>query len=272
MNSTVKNQSRMIYRQAWFAMLVSIFCLALGAIGMAQESAVAPSTAPPPAATSPAVDLTRAQLIEQIKNLGGIVKTAGDAPDGAIVEITFVYTHHATTCPAGTVVPPYGVTDDLVGQFAKLPTLRHLELNMCPHVTDAGVKFLKGMTQLQQLSLSATKVTDVGMAELVGLTQLQWLRLGSTKITDKSMAYLEGMTQLQTLMIAETPIGNAGMVHLKGLTQLTEITLYGNQVSDAGVEELRVLTNLKSLRVNGHVSTEETKRFKEALPNCRIWR
>ena len=40
-------------------------------------------------------------------------------------------------------------------------------------VTDAGLEHLKGLTQLQGLSLSGTQVTDAGLEHLKGLTQLQ---------------------------------------------------------------------------------------------------
>ena len=45
-------------------------------------------------------------------------------------------------------------------------------------MTDAGLVHLKGLTQLQDLVLYATKVTDVGLKNLKGLTKLQSLELG----------------------------------------------------------------------------------------------
>ena len=44
-------------------------------------------------------------------------------------------------------------------------------------MTDAGLKELAGLTQLQTLNLAGTKVTDAGLKELAGLTQLQTLDL-----------------------------------------------------------------------------------------------
>ena len=44
-------------------------------------------------------------------------------------------------------------------------------------VGDAGLEHLKGLTQLQDLSLGGTKVSDAGLEHLKGLTQLQWLDL-----------------------------------------------------------------------------------------------
>jgi hypothetical protein len=44
-------------------------------------------------------------------------------------------------------------------------------------VTDARLKDLAGLNQLQTLDLSHTPVTDAGLKELAGLNQLQSLSL-----------------------------------------------------------------------------------------------
>ncbi len=263
---------------------------AVGSSAKAQDA----TTNQPPAAVAPTPTgpLTQAQLVAAIEQLGGVVKTEGDAPKavldnfgaidawakkkpddvpaGAIVGISFGYTHKPFLAPSGKQVPPYDVTDDLLAQFVALPKLTHLELSMCPKVTDAGVAHLKGLPQLQFLALAGTKVTDAGMADLAGLTQLQFLALGMTKVTDAGMANLERMTQLKTLWINETPIGDAGIAHLKGLTQLEWIEMWGNKVTDAGMENLKGLIHLRKLRLSGKVSKEAMKNLQEALPKCRM--
>ena len=86
-----------------------------------------------------------------------------------------------------------------------------------------------------------------------GLTQLQWLQLSYTKVTDAGLAHLDGLTQLHYLELADTEVTDAGLVHLEGLTQLQELVLYGSdggdcQVTDAGV------TNLHSALPYCHIS------------------
>jgi len=51
-------------------------------------------------------------------------------------------------------------------------------------VTDAGLKELAGLTGLQSLNLSGTKVTDAGLTELTGIRTLQSLELRNTKVTE----------------------------------------------------------------------------------------
>ena len=58
-------------------------------------------------------------------------------------------------------------------------------------VTDAGLKELAGLKQLQTLGLSDTQVTDAGLKELASLKQLQTLVLGGTKVTDAGMQELQ---------------------------------------------------------------------------------
>ncbi len=48
-------------------------------------------------------------------------------------------------------------------------------------MTDAGLKELAGLKNLQSLSLGRTKVTDVGLKELAGLKSLQTLDLYNTR-------------------------------------------------------------------------------------------
>ena len=56
-------------------------------------------------------------------------------------------------------------------------------------VTDAGLKGLAGMTQLQSLDISSTHVT--GLQGLAGMTQLQTLGLTRTRVTDAGLKEFE---------------------------------------------------------------------------------
>ena len=58
-------------------------------------------------------------------------------------------------------------------------------------MTDAGLKHLEGLTQLQWLSLNDTKISDAGLEHLKGLTQLQSLWLLRTKVTDAGVKKLQ---------------------------------------------------------------------------------
>ena len=48
-------------------------------------------------------------------------------------------------------------------------------------MTDAGLKELAGLKDLQMLDLSFTQMTDAGLKELAGLKGLQTLNLGARR-------------------------------------------------------------------------------------------
>ncbi len=52
-------------------------------------------------------------------------------------------------------------------------------------VSDATVRLLAGMSQLQELDLDNTAITDASLAALAGLPALEILRLKNTKISDQ---------------------------------------------------------------------------------------
>ena len=58
-------------------------------------------------------------------------------------------------------------------------------------VTDADLRHLDNLTQLDQLSLIMTPTTDAGLEHLKGLSRLRWLYLYDTKVTDGGVAKLQ---------------------------------------------------------------------------------
>ena len=72
------------------------------------------------------------------------------------------------------------------------------------------------MPHLEKLQLSNTKITDAGLKYLRGLTQLQVLVLENTSITDAGLEYLESLTQLKLLgMAGDTGITRWGREKFK---------------------------------------------------------
>ena len=122
--------------------------------------------------------------------------------------------------------------------------------------TDADLMCLKGLTGLQTLDLSHTKITDAGLTHLKGLTGLQTLDLSHTKITHTGLTHLKGLTGLQTLNLSWSRVTNAGLANLKGLTGLQELDLSGPYItsdpfiSDAGLTHLKGLTGLQTLKLS----------------------
>ena len=60
-------------------------------------------------------------------------------------------------------------------------------------VTDADLRYLRGLEDLQFVILSETGVTDEGMRHVGRLKGVQFLFLDGTSVTDKGLEHLAGM-------------------------------------------------------------------------------
>ena len=136
-------------------------------------------------------------------------------------------------------------------------------------MTDAGLKELAGLNQLQELDLYRTKVTDAGLKELAALTQLRTLDLSETAVTDAGLKELAALTQLRTLDLSETAVTGAGLKGLAGLTQLRTLNLWNTEVTDAGLKELAALTQLRTLDLRNTKMTDAGLKELAALTQLR---
>ena len=167
---------------------------------------------------------------------------------GEVVEVSLRLSRKITVGGQTTHLhQPTKITDAGLVYLKGLTNLQNLNLAV-PQITDAGLVHLKELTNLQTLNLSATQVTDAGLVHLKGLDKLQALDLAFTKITDSGLVHLKGLVKLQTLdLMVCTQITDAGLVHLKGLARLQELNLRLTKITDSGVTDL-----------------------KKSLPNCKI--
>ena len=91
-----------------------------------------------------------------------------------------------------------------------------------------------------------TKITDAGLVHLKGLTNLQTLTLGASQVTDAGLVHLKGLSKLETLGLGITKITDAGLVHLEGLTKVGALSFIDTKVTPAGVKKLQqALPNCK---------------------------
>jgi len=73
------------------------------------------------------------------------------------------------------------------------------------------------------LHLNGTGVTDAGLKHLKALTQLQYVNIGHAEIGDAGLEHLKGLTKLQTLVLDGTKVTEAGLKTAKrvGLISIT---------------------------------------------------
>ena len=110
---------------------------------------------------------------------------------------------------------------------------------------------VRGYSNLEFYPAFNALATGVGLEHLKGLTQLQVLTLEGTKLTDTGLGHLRGLIQLQVFDLRNTRIADAGLGHLKALNQLRELWLGGTRITDAGG---LVEVSMRSVRRRGRKS------------------
>ena len=106
-------------------------------------------------------------------------------------------------------------------------------------ITDADLKYLKGLTSLTKLKLNRSLITDAGLKHLQSLTSLVQLHLAGTKITDAGLEHLKSLKNLGFLDLSYTQVTNAGLEYLKSFKKCKTIRLTGTDVTDNGVTKLQ---------------------------------
>ncbi len=115
-----------------------------------------------------------------------------------------------------------------------------------PHITDAGLKHLQGLKNLETLNLFASQVTDAGIRQLQGLQNLKSLGLGHSPITD------------------------AGINELAVFNRLESLNLAGTDVTDEGLLELKNLSSLRSLQVDAPITQQGVFHAQKLMPSLKI--
>ena len=98
-----------------------------------------------------------------------------------------------------------------LAHLKKLPKLADLNL-WAARVGDEGMPHLAEMKGLKRLNLDHVRypaenieLTDAGVKQLSGLTNLEFLHLGKTQVGDEGLAAIEGLKNLNLLIITFCP-------------------------------------------------------------------
>ncbi|MBS0206588.1 MAG: hypothetical protein JSS49_27235 [Planctomycetes bacterium] len=146
-----------------------------------------------------------------------------------------------------------------------LEDVQVLDLTGTP-VSDAGLKELTKCIALRVLFLPDTKITNAGLAHLAGLKGLRRLVLSHTAVTDPGVEKLAGLIHLEQLDLTDTEVSDAGLVWVPKLLSLEDLSLKGTAVTDAGLTHLASVQRLANLDLAG---TGVTDAGVPALGNCQ---
>jgi uncharacterized protein (TIGR03067 family) len=220
-----------------------------------EESRGAPPPFAIPSMTVPTSD--QAKAIAKIKKLGGQVNVHEGSLFGLFkpkIDVHFSGTKMSDTA-----------WESLKG----LSNVQMLSLDD-PQFTDVGLEHLKGLTELQALRLDETGVTDAGLEHLEKFSQLEQLGLAGTKITDAGLKHLKGLKHLYFLEIGSTGITDAGLAQVKEMGQLRILALEHTKITDAGLKNLDGLGQLIHLFLDGTNVTDAGLGYLNKLPKLRF--
>jgi hypothetical protein len=114
--------------------------------------------------------------------------------------------------------------------------LRWLDLEATP-TADPDLENLRGLAELEWLSLGHTQITNTGLKSIVATCpKLRYLDLSHTCVTDDGLQTVGKLTYLRTLWLGDLEITDVGLEHLKVIKGLTRLWLNDTRVTKAGVD------------------------------------
>jgi internalin A len=161
--------------------------------------------------------------VKWVEDIGGKLTRDGGAPGKPVVTVNLGVNKK--------------VTDDGLKELKGLKDLKELSLFFNGQITDAGMKHVKELPALEKLTLNNTGITDTGLAELKDLKKLKSLTVsGCIRVTDKSADTIKGFVDLEELSLPSTYTGT-GVKKLTGLKKLKSLYLGGcTELTDEAVK------------------------------------
>lgn len=150
-----------------------------------------------------------------------------------------------------------------------LPRLHRLEL-WSTGISDEGLRFLSGFSQLRFLVLSDTALIGTGLSHLT-CDSLEILRLSKCRgISEMGAPEIARFKNLKELWLDGTSVGDDALRSLGTLQSLVFLKLDDTYVTDVGMAHLTRLTNLKTIALrNTAVSECGYDRLRSQLPSLR---
>ncbi|QGQ22043.1 protein kinase [Gimesia benthica] len=163
------------------------------------------------------------------------------------------------------------IDDAGLGYLTGLTKLEKLFIHANHQITDEGLKHLKGMRDLQVLTVTNGQITDEGIMYLQGMRDLEVLNVGGTGITDAGLKQIARHKNLVELLVYNIRITDAGLEQLANLKKLNDLSLIAIPVTDAGLKHLYGLQQLEKLELQQtQVTPEGIAALQKALPECKI--
>jgi Leucine Rich Repeat (LRR) protein len=151
-----------------------------------------------------------------------------------------------------TALDAHGLmTDAVLSRIARLDHVTALDLAGSRELTDAGLRHLQHMPQLQTLNLSGAKLTDQGLQVLRHLEHLRRFEMTWQRgVTDAGIANLEACDWLEHVDLMGSPAGDGAIAALRDKRELHYFSS-GQLVTDTGLRFLHQFPRMKTHTVRG---------------------
>jgi hypothetical protein len=129
-------------------------------------------------------------------------------------------------------------TDD--NDFSSLAALRPQDLQaLVVQRTNMDLPVVSRMTDLHWLLLAGTDIRDWDLASLIGLSKLERLDLTRTRITDIGVIHLAEVISLRDLTLSGPKITDESIPYLLKLRRLKRLDLRSTAITENGIKRMR---------------------------------
>jgi hypothetical protein len=150
------------------------------------------------------------------------------------------------------------LTDEGLAPLTRVKTLEHVDLPSMGR-TDQALMYMaqcRGLKHLWAGSASNGSYSDAGLRHLIKLQELEFLSIGGTGITDDGIVCLADLKNLKELFVFSPNLTDKSLAHLAKMESLRELTIRNSMGGDqydvaftiAGVSQLNTLSNLTRLK------------------------
>lgn len=158
-----------------------------------------------------------------------------------------------------------------------------------------GAKNIAQMTSLKSLNISKNRLGVEGAELIAQMTSLNFLNIANNNLRFAAAQYFAEMASLKSLNIANNHLGVAGAKYISQMASLNCLNISNNGIADSGAKHISQMAYLKSLNIsknglgrngaahicqmtslnfldisNNFYLDNETKRFRERFPFCRV--
>jgi len=96
--------------------------------------------------------------------------------------------------------------DDGLKTIVSISGLMNLDLSHCAKITDAGVRRIAILSDLDYLNLRGTRTSDAAVEAIAAMPKLRMLTLRETQVTAQGVRRLSSSPSLKTLEADETTV------------------------------------------------------------------